>query len=115
MTQPTFHSVMPKEKVFIVHCHNEELLIATENLCRKLNLEPIILKDQHSGGRTIIEKLEAHSHVKYAAILYTACDEGRKINDSDLKNRARQNVVFEHGYFIGKLGSNGKRRCRDSR
>ena len=26
--------------------------------------------------------------------------------DTDLKPRARQNVVFEHGYLIGKLGRN---------
>lgn len=93
-----------KERVFIVHGHDEHLLVETENLCRKLNLEPIILKDQYSGGKTIIEKLEAHSDVKYAIILYTACDEGRNIGSSELKKRARQNVVFEHGYFIGKLG-----------
>lgn len=102
------HSVQPvaatHEKIFIVHGHDEHLLVETENLCRKLRLDPIILKDQYSGGNTIIEKLEAHSNVKYAIILYTACDEGRKIGTSDLSQRARQNVVFEHGYFIGKLG-----------
>lgn len=100
---PTRH-YPTKDKIFIVHGHDEHLLIETENLCRKLNLEPIILKEQHSGGRTIIEKIEAHSDVRYAIILYTACDEGRKIGDIPLKQRARQNVVFEHGYFIGKLG-----------
>lgn len=95
---------LAKEKIFIVHGHDEHLLSETENLCRKLNLDPIILKNQHSGGRTIIEKLEANSAVKYAVILYTACDEGRKIGEVDFNQRARQNVVFEHGYFIGKLG-----------
>ncbi|MFV8451294.1 nucleotide-binding protein [Vibrio campbellii] len=93
-----------KEKIFIVHGHDEHLLVETENLFRKLNLEPIVLRDQHSGGKTIIEKLEDHGDVKYAVILYTACDEGRKIGASELNHRARQNVVFEHGYFIGRLG-----------
>ncbi|AIW21819.1 TIR domain-containing protein [Vibrio coralliilyticus] len=102
-TQPAT-KVMTKEKVFIVHGHDEHLLSQTENLCRKLELDPVILKNQHSGGRTIIEKLEANSDVKYAIILYTACDEGRKIGDVTLNHRARQNVVFEHGYFNGKLG-----------
>lgn len=105
--QSNYASQYPmKDKVFIVHGHDEHLLSETENLCRKLNLAPIILKNQHSGGRTIIEKLEEHSDVKYAVILYTACDEGRKIGDNYLNQRARQNVVFEHGYFNGKLGRN---------
>jgi predicted nucleotide-binding protein len=93
-----------KEKVFIVHGHDEHLLSETENLIRRLELEPIILKDQHNGGKTIIEKLEQNSKVKYAIILYTACDEGRKSGSGELNKRARQNVVFEHGYFIGLLG-----------
>ncbi|HIF5832680.1 TPA: TIR domain-containing protein [Vibrio parahaemolyticus] len=101
--QPVTTNVV-KERVFIVHGHDEHLLVETENLCRKLNLEPIILKDQYSGGKTIIEKLEVNSDVKYAVILYTACDEGRQLGSNELKKRARQNVVFEHGYFIGSLG-----------
>ena len=47
----------------------------------------------------------------YGIILYTPCDIGGKnlkdLNDlKDLKTRARQNVVFEHGLLIGKLGRN---------
>lgn len=96
--------VPEKEKIFIVHGHDEQLLIETENLLRKLNLDPIVLRDQHSGGMTIIEKLEKHGDVRYAIILYTACDEGRKIGTPEFNHRARQNVVFEHGYFISRLG-----------
>ncbi|RFS25617.1 TIR domain-containing protein [Aeromonas dhakensis] len=97
-------SIPEKEKIFIVHGHDEHLLIETENLLRKLSLDPIVLRDQHSGGKTIIEKLEIHGDVRYAIILYTACDEGRKIGTPEVNPRARQNVVFEHGYFIGRLG-----------
>lgn len=100
----TASSVPEKEKIFIVHGHDEHLLSETENLLRKLSLEPIVLRDQHSGGKTIIEKLEKHGDVRYAVILYTACDEGRKIGVPEVNPRARQNVVFEHGYFIGRLG-----------
>lgn len=101
MTTP---SIPEKEKIFIVHGHDEHLLSETENLLRKLNLDPIVLRDQHSGGKTIIEKLEKYGDVRYAVILYTACDEGRKIGTPEVNPRARQNVVFEHGYFIGRLG-----------
>lgn len=73
----------------------------------KLKLEPIILHEQADGGRTIIEKFEANSsNVGFAVILLTADDICKAKNDADYKNRARQNVVFEMGYFIGKLGRN---------
>ena len=56
---------------------------------------------------TIIEKIEHYSNdADFAIVLYTACDHGRGIAESDIppKNRARQNVVFEHGYLMAKLG-----------
>jgi|TARA_R110001583_G_scaffold56032_1_gene169741 predicted nucleotide-binding protein len=102
-TFPSFQAIK-KQKVFIVHGHDEHLLLEVENLCRKLNLEPIVLKDQSSGGATIIEKLENYSDAHYAIILYTECDEGRRVGTTEVRKRARQNVIFEHGYFIAKLG-----------
>jgi len=69
-----------------------------------LELEPIILHQQASSGRTIIEKIEAYSNVGFAIVLYTPCDVGAKAGELNSKYRARQNVVFEHGYLIGKLG-----------
>ena len=71
---------------------------------RRIGLEPIILCNEPSKGKTIIDKFEAYSDVSFAIVLYTACDEGREKGKSDLKDRARQNVVFEHGYFCAKLG-----------
>jgi predicted nucleotide-binding protein len=56
---------------------------------------------------TIIEKIERYANDSdFALVLYTACDHGRGIHEAKLppKNRARQNVVFEHGYLIAKLG-----------
>lgn len=102
-TFPSFQTI-EKQKVFIVHGHDEHLLVEVENLCRKLNLEPIVLKDQSNGGATIIEKLEKYSDVSYAIVLYTECDEGRRVGTEVVRKRARQNVIFEHGYFIGALG-----------
>ena len=54
-----------------------------------------------------IQKIEHYSNdADFAIILYTACDKGRGVHESNRepKNRARQNVVFEHGYLISKLG-----------
>jgi len=52
-----------------------------------------------------LKKFEQNSSdVNFAIILLTADDEGKAKRETDYKTRARQNVVFEMGYFIGKLG-----------
>lgn len=71
----------------------------------KLNLKVVILHEQPSLGRTIIEKFEGHADVAFAVVLLTPDDTGAsKTQPNDQQPRARQNVVFELGYFIGKLG-----------
>lgn len=96
---------MDKSKVFIVHGHDGEAKQAVARFIEKLGLEAIILHEQASSGKTIIEKIEANSNVGFAIVLYTPCDLGRSKEGKDqLEPRARQNVVFEHGYLIGKIG-----------
>ncbi len=92
------------QKVFIVHGHDEVLRLEVENFIRKIGMSPVVLADQASGGSTIIEKIEKYDDVDFAIVLYTPCDVGKHKNASELNGRARQNVVFEHGYFIAKLG-----------
>ena len=92
------------KKVFIVHGHDHQLLDEVELMLRRIGLEPIIVKNEANAGRTIIEKIEDLTDVGFDIVLYTCCDEGRKKGDSDLKDRARQNVIFEHGYLYAKLG-----------
>lgn len=100
--------LMPKEKsneVFIVHGHDEGLLDKVKGIIYDLGMAPIILHELADGGKTIIEKFENKApKTSYAIILYTPCDEGRKKDNGNLKARARQNVILEHGYFIGKFG-----------
>lgn len=92
-------------KIFIVYGHDELALEQVIGFIKDIKLEPIVLKNQANLGNTIIEKIEEYSDVGFAIVLYTPCDIGASINDKDnMKNRARQNVVFEHGYLIGKLG-----------
>ena len=96
---------MDKSKIFIVHGHDDAAKQAVARFVEKIGLEAIILHEQASSGKTIIEKIEANSNVGFAIVLYTPCDEGRPKGEEDqLKPRARQNVVFEHGYLIGKIG-----------
>jgi predicted nucleotide-binding protein len=72
----------------------------------RLELRPIILHEQASEGRTIIEKIERHSGVGYAVVLLTGGDRGglAGADPAGYQPRARQNVVLELGYFLGKLG-----------
>lgn len=96
-----------KRNVFIVHGRDNEAKQEVSRFVEKLGLEAIILHEQANGGMTIIEKIEHYSNdADFALVLYTPCDHGRGVHESKLppKNRARQNVVFEHGYFLAKLG-----------
>lgn len=96
-----------KRKVFIVHGRDNEAKQEVSRFIEKIGLEAIILHEQASSGMTIIEKIEHYSNdADFALVLYTACDHGRGVHESKIppKNRARQNVVFEHGYLMAKLG-----------
>ncbi|ENT5685040.1 TIR domain-containing protein, partial [Salmonella enterica] len=93
------------DKVFIVHGHDDAAKIKTARFVEQLDYKAIILHEQASSGRTIIEKIEQFTDVGFAVVLYTPDDIGNaKDNADDLQLRARQNVVFEHGFLIGKLG-----------
>ncbi len=95
-----------KNKVFIVHGHDDLAISEVKNTLIQLGLEPIVLRDKPSSSKTIIEKIEHFSNeVRFAIILYTPCDIGGKDKDT-LKPRARQNVVLEHGYLMAKIGRN---------
>jgi predicted nucleotide-binding protein len=92
------------KNIFIVHGQDEEPKRMLRDLLDGLGLNPIILHDEPNKGRTIIEKFEDHAGIaKYAFILLTQDDVGGP-NNTHLNYRARQNVIFELGFFIGKLG-----------
>jgi predicted nucleotide-binding protein len=93
-----------RSKVFIVHGHDNEAKLEVARFIEKIGFDPIILHEQASGSKTIIEKIEAYSDVGFGVVIYTPCDVGAKASElNDFKGRARQNVVFEHGFLIGKL------------
>lgn len=93
-------------KIFIVHGHDGELKQSVARIIEKQGIEAIILSEQANQGRTIIEKFEDYSDVSGAICLFTADDFGRAKSDETEQTRARQNVVLETGYFMGKLGRN---------
>jgi predicted nucleotide-binding protein len=92
-------------RVFIVHGRDEGAKQSVARFIERLSLEPIILHEQPNQGRTIIQKFEDYADVGFAVVLLTpddlcASNKSKKAQES----RARQNVIFELGYFIGKLG-----------
>jgi predicted nucleotide-binding protein len=97
----------PRRKVFIVHGHDVGPREAVARILERLDFEPIILHEQPNRGRTIITKFqEEAADVGFAVVLMTPDDIGGKQGESSdpLRARARQNVIFELGFFIGVLG-----------
>jgi predicted nucleotide-binding protein len=97
--------VINKNSVFVVHGHDIEIKEQVARFLEKLGLNPIILHEKANSGLTIIEKFEKYSNVNYAIVLITPDDIGNSIGQTEKLNlRARQNVIFELGYFFGRLG-----------
>jgi predicted nucleotide-binding protein len=116
------------KNVFIVHGRDHEPMKELKTMLLEFGLNPIVLHEQPSGSRTIVEKLEKHSDVGYAFVILTPDDMGNLKQDAlsiswivtvpigtirsgdkilrehGFKDRSRQNVVLEFGYFIGLLG-----------
>jgi len=103
------HTLPPPDptsrKVFLVHGHNMAFREAVARFLDKLALEAVILDERPNEGRTVIEKFEANSDVSFAVILLTADDCGASRDPGSQPSlRARQNVILELGYFIGRIG-----------
>ena len=99
------------EKVFIVHGHDHSSRDAVADFVDNWGLIPIVLDEQPSGSRTIIEKFEhCADEANFVIVLMTPDDVGASVKSkTNLKPRARQNVIFELGYFFGSKGR--KRVC----
>jgi predicted nucleotide-binding protein len=104
VSDPTPGTLVSKD-IFVIHGHDSGAKEEVARYLTKLGLNPIILHEQANQGRTIIEKFESYALVPYAIAIFTPDDVGASVNNKDnLHPRARQNVLFEFGYFIGKLG-----------
>lgn len=104
-------SSVRNNKVFIVHGHDEIAKTNLEVFLREIGLDPVVLHREADEGLTIIEKFEKHSDVGYAFILltpdeiaYLAGEAAKDDKDRQKQMRARPNVIFEFGFFVGKLG-----------
>lgn len=102
---PESLAIGSSNRVFIVHGHDTGLKEEVARFLTSIGLSPVILHEQPNKGRTIIEKFEEYADVPYAVVLLTPDDVGAPAEEkNNLRERARQNVLFEFGFFIGKLG-----------
>ena len=91
--------------VFVIHGRDDGTKHTIARFLEKLDLKPVILNEEPNRGRTIIEKVEDYGLPSFAVAILTPDDVGALASDThDMKQRARQNVIFEFGYFIGKIG-----------
>ena len=106
LSEETTQELPSSRRVFIVHGHDDGFKETVARLLSRLDLEPIILHEQPNKGRTIIEKFEDYADVSFAVVLLTPDDIAyRSGEDPETASpRARQNVILELGFFLGKLG-----------
>ncbi len=102
----TSEQVEQSNRIFIVHGHNNEMKETVARFLSESGLEPIILHEQPNQGKTIIEKFEEYADVQFAIVILSGDDYGyaKSGSEEDKLLRARQNVILEMGYFIGKIG-----------
>jgi hypothetical protein len=92
-------------RVLIVHGHDASLKNELARCLSTLRLTPVILHEQADQGRTVFEKLkDEFADVGFGFVLLTPDDMGAAAGSNPVP-RARQNVVFEHGWLVGSLGA----------
>lgn len=92
-------------KVFVAHGHDIDLRDEVVVFLRLLGLDPIVIDQTATEGLTIVESVEKYSNVSFAVVILTPDDVGGEARvDTSLRPRARQNVILEWGFFIGRLG-----------
>jgi predicted nucleotide-binding protein len=96
--------VIEMPRVFIVHGHDHHAVLELKNyLQNTLGLpEPVILAEQPSKGMTLIEKFEHYAEESDLVFALFTPDDFPPVASGP--TRARQNVLFEYGYFLGMMG-----------
>jgi predicted nucleotide-binding protein len=93
--------------IFVIHGRADAPRLHVQNLLlRATDHKPIVLMETANQGATIIEKLEEHlgRQSGFAVVILTGDDQGGLIGSSDAQPRARQNVILELGYAMGRVG-----------
>jgi predicted nucleotide-binding protein len=104
LLQAARKAILPK--VFVSHGRDDNARTAVVKFLENRGAHAVVLKEQPLASRTVLDAFEEQANVQFAIILMTADDEGRLKGDDVLQPRARQNVVFELGFLLAKLGRN---------
>lgn len=101
-------SSVANRKVFVVHGRDSAMKETVARFLERVGLQPVILHEQPNKGRTLFTKFqEVAGEASFAVALLHPDDLGNLAADVDkgLNPRARQNVILEMGFFVGKLGA----------
>jgi predicted nucleotide-binding protein len=93
-------------RVFVAHGHDEGAKTIVVRVLEQLGVRPIVLQDEAGAGRPILQRIDEYSNVEFAVVILTPDDVGGPAHRSrkqPLQPRARQNVIFEWGFFSGRL------------
>lgn len=100
------HRFMPiaeRPHVFVVHGRDDAARLELTRFLEQVGFRALVLSEQAHKGQTIVEKIEACAPIDFAVVLMTPDD--KCVDNTDIETwRARQNVLWEHAYFVAKLG-----------
>jgi hypothetical protein len=88
-------------RVHVIHDRDEAMKQAVTGTLKKLGLEPIILREEHNQGKTLLGEFSEYSDVCFAVVLLSPDVQANGAA------RASQDLVLEFGFFLGKLGGRG--------
>jgi len=90
-------------RIFIIHRDGHPEVDRIVNILHRMTVDPIVLPGEATLSKTIIEAIEYHSDVAYGMVLLTADDYCTNSLGTPPQPRARQNVILEAGYLMGRL------------
>lgn len=101
---PSLAATVVTNQVFVVHGRDEAAKKEVAHFIERAGLEAVILHEQPNEGKTIIEKFEKHGGAAGFAVIVATPDDVGGLSPTELKPRARQNVIGEMFWFAGRLG-----------
>jgi predicted nucleotide-binding protein len=97
-----------RTQVLILHGQDEETRKIVQKYVEGLGLTAEVLNDQASRGTTFNERFQSDiARIDFVVALLTPDDlVGSRSDPQNTKSRAGQNVIYQLGFFHGKLGRN---------
>lgn len=93
-------------QIFLINGSDPNMKLDVVQKLEMLDLDPIILDEKKDEELTIIDRINEFCNISFAVILLSP-DEityPKEKTPNDAKYGPKQKVIFELGYFIGRLG-----------